>query len=108
MSTTESWVPDACTLPTIEHPLRHREWEEFLANGLRTHIRISPTRLRWTFDPRVEADARDLARRETECCSFFAFDFESTGGGLQVEVAVPPAYVPVLDALADQAQAQAH
>ena len=106
MSENKVWAPDACTLPTAEQPVRHREWEGLFATGLQTQSRVSPTRLRWWFHPQIEAVARDLARRETACCSFFTFAFESTAEGLQVEVEVPPSYVPVLDALAVLAQGQ--
>jgi hypothetical protein len=47
----------------------------------------------------VETDARDLARRESECCSFFTFEFESVGDDLVMRVSVQPAHVDVLDAV---------
>ena len=56
--------------------------------------------LRWTLDPGVEMTARDLTERETACCSFFTFDFTIGAHAVQLEVAVPPASVEVLDALA--------
>jgi hypothetical protein len=47
----------------------------------------------------VEKAARDLARRESECCAFFAFEFEQAGDDVVMRIAVPPAQVEVLDAL---------
>jgi hypothetical protein len=47
----------------------------------------------------VEASARDLADRESECCSFFTFDFEAAGDDDVMYVGVPPSHVDVLDAL---------
>lgn len=49
---------------------------------------------------RCSAMARDLTGRETQCCSFFTFTFERAGDRLWLEAQVPPAQVPVLDALA--------
>ena len=44
----------------------------------------------------------DLARRESECCSFFTFEFESLGDDLGddvvMHIAVPPEHVGLLDA----------
>ena len=47
----------------------------------------------------VETTARDLARRESECCSFFRFEFELVGDDVVMRIGVPPQYVSVLDAL---------
>ena len=46
-----------------------------------------------------EATARDLAMRETYCCSFFRFDFENAPEGLLMRVGVPTDHIDVLDAL---------
>lgn len=98
------WVPQACTLPTTEQPLRLREFDDVFATVLRGQDRVSPVVLRWVFDPAAEATLRDLTARESECCSFFGFDF--TGGqGLLVDVTVPAAQVAVLDALQARAAA---
>ncbi len=43
--------------------------------------------------------ARDLARRETGCCSFFSFDVREAEARVVLTVEVPPLNVPVLDAL---------
>ena len=107
MSENHLWAPDACTLPTAEHPVRQGEWVDLFATNLQAQSRVSSTRLHWWLDPRSEAVARDLARRETACCSFFTFDFVPRAEGLQVEVEVPPAYERVLDGLAELAEARA-
>src|SRR6478752_975712 len=72
------WVPEACTLPTVDRPLRLSEFDDLFATSLQELSRISPTVLRWSFDPAAEEAARDLTARETECCSFFTFGFSST------------------------------
>ena len=99
----EVWVPEACTLPTAERPLRLAEFDALFATALRGQQRLSPTRLRWQFDPAAESAARDLTGRETECCTFFSFTLVPAGGELQIDVEVPTAHVEVLDALADRA-----
>jgi hypothetical protein len=101
----EAWVPAACTLPTAERPLRLAEFDDLFATALRGQQRLSPTRLRWQLDPAAEQVARDLAGRESECCSFFSFTFATADGALQVDVAVPGAHADVLDALANRATA---
>jgi hypothetical protein len=102
---SEVWIPEACTLPTVERPLRRAEFDSLFAGSLRTQERLSPTVLRWTLDPTAEATARDLAERETACCSFFTFDITVAGDILQVTVQVPAAQVRILDALAARASA---
>jgi hypothetical protein len=67
--------------------------------------RQDPQRLDLILRRIVEAPARDLARRESECCSFFTFEFESAGDDLVMHIAVPPEHVEVLDALEARATA---
>ncbi|MEV0393261.1 hypothetical protein [Polymorphospora rubra] len=100
-----AWVPEACTLPTVDRPLRLAEFDDLFANALREQQRLSPTALRWHLAPAAEATARDLTGRETSCCSFFSFTFAADGPLLQLNVEVPAAHVDVLDALAARAAA---
>lgn len=86
-----TWVPDSCTLPTAEQPLRVAEFAA-LFRGAEVD-RLSPTRARVRVS---DVDrARDLAARETECCSFFRFTFD----GPWLEVTVPPERAEVLTGL---------
>jgi hypothetical protein len=101
----EVWVPEACTLPTADRPLRLAEFDDLFATALRGQQRLSATRLRWRLNPAAERAARDLTGRESECCSFFSFTLVPAGGVLQIDVEVPTAHVAVLDALADRAAA---
>ena len=103
--TSEDWVPEACTLPTIERPLRLIEFDGLFARGLTAQQRLSATLLRWSLDRGVESEARDLTARETACCSFFTFGFIVVGAALQVDVQVPPTQAKVLDELAARASA---
>ncbi|WP_405143022.1 hypothetical protein OG589_36850 [Sphaerisporangium sp. NBC_01403] len=95
-------VPSACTLPTAEQPLRIAEFDGLFASALRRVERPSPTCLRLHLDGAAEVEriARDLAARESTCCSFFGFTFTRDGEGLVLDVEVPPAQAVVLDGLA--------
>jgi hypothetical protein len=95
----QAWVPEACTLPTVERPLRLAEFDQLLTTALRGQQRLSPTKLRWNLDPAGEATVRDLTARESTCCSFFTFTVEPSDTVLHLDVEVPHAYVEVLDAL---------
>ena len=94
------WVPDACTLPTAERPLRLTEFDDLFAAALRGRQRIAKTNLRWRLHPGAETTARELAGRESACCSFFTFTFSTDGEDLLLDVTMPGAPVDVLDALA--------
>ncbi|MFF0492612.1 hypothetical protein ACFYTQ_26585 [Nocardia sp. NPDC004068] len=94
------WVPDACTLPTAEQPIRVAEFDRFFARSVRGVRRSGPTRLALSLAPDAEPAARDLAARESRCCSFFTFDFTTDDDGPVMSVGVPAAHVAVLDAFA--------
>ena len=98
-------MPEACTLPTVDRPVRLAEFDDLFATALRGQQRLSPTLLRWRLDPAAEPAARELARRESSCCSFFSFDFAADGDAVRLDVRVPAAQVAVLDALAGRAAA---
>lgn len=93
------WVPDACTLPTAEQPLRVREFEDLFAGAL-TAVSTRPDgrslRLVLTDDPGVYETAADLAARETECCSFFLFNVTRGSGTVTMDVRVDEKHVDVL------------
>jgi hypothetical protein len=109
LAQADDWVPQACTLPTAEQPLRIAEFDDLFATSLRGLERVAPTRLQLRLDGGNEATARDLTARETSCCSFFAFDYTHAAGGelLLLDVTVPQAHVDVLNALAVRAAAAA-
>lgn len=100
---SEGLVPQECTLPTVEQPLRLAEFDDLFAAALHAQQRPAPTLLRWTLDPGAEAEARDLAARESACCSFFRFTFTPADDRLQMDVEVPAAHAEVLDWLAARA-----
>jgi hypothetical protein len=94
---TEDWAPEACTLPTAERPLRVAEFDELFASVL-TSKRPEPAGLDLLLPRAAERTARDLARRESECCSFFTFEFKSVGDDVVMHISVPSDRVAVLDA----------
>lgn len=101
-------MPDACTLPTAEQPLRVAEFDELFRTSVRAVDRTSPTTAVLHLDSAAEQTARDLAERETACCSFFDFTFEPAGPDqVTIRISVPAARSAVLEALADRAVAAA-
>jgi hypothetical protein len=105
MAIPEDWAPDACTLPTPERPLRVAEFDEFFAAVLQS-TRPQPTRLDLVVPRAAEATGRDLADRESECCSFFTFEFEPVGDAVVIHISVPPSHVDVLAVLQARATGQ--
>jgi len=107
-----TWVaPDACTLPTVEQPVRVAEFDSLFAEALTSTERVGPTSARFALigSEDTAGRAQDLADRETECCSFFAFTITPTGPVSAVmEVTVPDARADVLAALVDIAEAAIH
>lgn len=100
-----TWVPDECTLPTADQPLRVREFDALFAEAVDRVERVSPDVLRFELAPGAGVAARvaDLVERETSCCSFFAFTLTADGSGLRLDVAVPGKRSDILDALASRA-----
>jgi hypothetical protein len=99
MTTPEDWAPDACTLPTTERPMRVAEFDELFTAVVRFERPVR-TRLDLVLPVGAEARARDLAVRESRCCSFFAFDFDfgPDGDSVLMTINVPATQIDVLDA----------
>ena len=72
----DDWVPEACTLPTVEQPLRRRKFDDLFAQDVLTLTHEPPTRVRLELRPdlAVAVRAAGLAVKETSCCSFFTFE----------------------------------
>lgn len=107
MTETVNWAPSSCALPTVERPLREKEFESLFAASLTRAVRTSPTTADLTLTIESVTQARDLAARESSCCSFFAFGVHEMGAEAVMSIAVPHAYVPVLDALVRSARVAA-
>ena len=94
-------IPSSCTLPSVDRPLRLAEFDELLHQAVRAE-RLSPTALRVVLegDAGLEPRVRDLAERESSCCSFFSFDVTAREhGGVQLRIEVPAQHASILDSL---------
>jgi hypothetical protein len=91
------WVPESCSLPTVEQPLRVAEFDRLFGESVLRSTRVSTTRLDLVLVADAEATARDLAAREIGCCSFFSFDFASAGSDVVMSIGVPESRADVLD-----------
>jgi hypothetical protein len=95
---------DACTLPTAERPLRLAEFDALFADAVRRVERDGDLlQLRMSGPAGLRERVRDLAARESACCSFFAFDLVGSDADLVLTVAVPAEHGAILAALADRA-----
>lgn len=102
------WVPETCTLPTAQRPLRLAEFDGFFFSAARWYRRTLLTRLDVAIRPDAESAGRILAERESGCCSFFTFGFEPAGADVVIRISVPDGQVPVLDALQARVAAAVH
>ncbi|WP_367318145.1 hypothetical protein [Streptomyces sp. HUAS ZL42] len=97
-----AWVPQSCTLLTEERPLRVAEWDALFAEQLTSLSRPEPLRLRLDLagGGDVVERVRDLADRESGCCSFFTFAVTPGEDLVHVDISVDPAHEAVLEAIA--------
>jgi hypothetical protein len=95
---------DACTLPTVQRPLRLAEFDTLFRDSLVAVERDGlTTRLRLAASPGLRARVADLTSRESSCCSFFDFAVDGDDDGLALSIRVPAARRDILDALSDRA-----
>ncbi|MEH1125266.1 hypothetical protein [Micromonospora sp. CPCC 206061] len=100
-------VPDACTLPAAEQPLRLAEFDDLFATSVRRVDPVSTTQapLHLTGPAGLTDRVRDLAARETSCRSFVTFTTtpqEATGGeAVVLDVEIPAAHADMLGLGAD-------
>jgi hypothetical protein len=97
-----AWVPQSCTLPTEERPMRVAEWDTLFSERLTSLSRPEPLHLRLDLASGecVEDRVRDLVERESGCCSFFTFSTTPGQDLIRLDISVDQAHEPVLDALA--------
>ncbi|WP_326728163.1 hypothetical protein [Streptomyces phaeochromogenes] len=100
-----SWAPQSCTLPTEERPLRVAAWDALFSERLTALSRSGPLSLRLDLagGPGAEQQIRNLAERESDCCSFFAFTVTGGEDQVRLDISVDSAHKAVLDALAVRA-----
>src|SRR5215216_219962 len=96
----DSAVPIACSLSPAEYAQRLRDFRQLFARSLRDSHR-EPRRLHLVVDASMARteDVQDLFEREQECCPFFTFVVEATGGTVRVEAGVPDGAEECLDDL---------
>jgi hypothetical protein len=92
-------IPSACTLPSTEHPVRLAEFDRLFRTAVHRATRTDRTRLELEIAAESEGFARDLASRETLCCSFFEFAFTPAARTVVMTIGAPDSHVDVLDAL---------
>lgn len=95
---------DACTLPTVERPLRVAEFDDLFRQAVVSVERDGLSTLLTLEGGRGLRDrVADLTARESQCCSFFEFSLDDTDDGLVLGIAVPATRTAILDALTDRA-----
>ena len=102
-----TWVPVvACTLPTVEQPVRVAEFDALFAETLASVDQGpgSTARFVLTGGETVAERAQGLADRETGCCSFFTFTITPAADSVDMKVTVPNERAEVLAALVRRAQ----
>jgi hypothetical protein len=106
-SAQQQWAPQQCTLSQAGREARAEEFSVTFAETVLRVERPERARLRLDLEPGPASASRvaALVAAETECCSFFTFTLTATAGALTLDVAVPAAYLPVLDVLAERATA---
>ncbi|WP_079403854.1 hypothetical protein [Streptomyces sp. 3211] len=99
-----AWVPQSCTLPTEERPLRVAEWDALFSERLTSPSRPQPLHLRLDLasGPGVQERVRDLVQRESGCCSVFTFTTHADEGLIRLDISVDQAHEAVLDVLASR------
>ncbi len=93
-------TPDApsCSLSAGDYAERRAAWERLNARALREQ-RKTDAGMELRFAPEAEADLRELARLEAECCSFADWNVKPDDAEVRLEVTAPPESVPAVHAL---------
>jgi hypothetical protein len=92
-------------MPTSERPLRLAEFDSLFASSARRVTRDEHrVRIHLEGDSTLRERVRDLADRETACCSFFTFAIEGPSSAVVMDISVPESRREILDALADRAE----
>jgi hypothetical protein len=104
-------VPEECTLPAADQPLRLAEFDHLFATAVRRvdSVGASHARMYLTGPVGLAARVRDLAARESGCCSFFTFtttaEPAADGEAVLLDIEVPAEHADVLIGLARRASA---
>jgi hypothetical protein len=100
------WVPQACTLPTPQQPLRLAEFDTLFHSALRSVERPVPSRVRLQLAAAARPEAVRLTEAESRCCAFFDFTVgPAEDDYFDLDVRVPAGHLAVLDGLTARAEA---
>ncbi|OBH91318.1 hypothetical protein [Mycobacterium sp. E2733] len=88
MSTEHRSTPVACTLAASDHAARIAWIEELNATALDSYQRDG-RRMRLRYRPDAATQARELVRRERECCRFLHFSTEEDDHAFVVTIDAP-------------------
>ena len=101
----DDWSSEACTLPTVDQPLRRAEFDDLFRQHVVTAVRTTTQALRLELRDGQEVAARAalLAVKETGCCSFFTFDLHISEGKAAMVISTDPAHGDIITALAERA-----
>ncbi len=82
--------PAACSLGPRDAGERRRRFDELCTEAL-VDCTVTRTglRLRFRRRPQIEAQLRELARLEADCCAFARFEVTGVGDAVQLEVSAP-------------------
>jgi hypothetical protein len=102
-----TWVPESCTLPTVDKPLRVAEFDDLfaMAVGPAERLDLTELRVRLPAGDDVVSAVRDLVARETACCSFFSFGVHPSSLRTELQARVPESQTAVLDAMEQRVEA---
>ena len=98
---------EMCTLPTAERPVRVAEFDELFSRHGVSVTRSGETSATFEFagDADLANRVRDLAERESSCCSFFDFVVSEPGADkVMLSVSVPVGQTQVLAGLIARAE----
>ncbi|HEY6397090.1 MAG TPA: hypothetical protein VIX82_06520 [Solirubrobacteraceae bacterium] len=100
MTINTSEVPIACTLNAAGLTARNSAWNSLATRALREH-RMTSRGVRLVFAPKpgVQAELRELARLEGECCAFAVWRVEDHGDRLVLDVSAEADGVHALQAM---------
>lgn len=106
VDSVDSWIPESCTLPSVDRPLRLTQFDELLGSDAVGVHRLGEARVAIDLrpEPAVAARTAELVTRETSCCSFFTFTLTIRAESMVLEISTPPGYISVLDSLVARAE----
>lgn len=96
MPSNDKFPQIACTLGAAEHAGRMEWIADLNATALKSYRRDGH-RIRLSYRPVAAAQARELVRRERQCCPFLHFSTEQEADAFAVIIDVPAGLGSVVD-----------